>query len=134
MTMSQVLDKVDATSLGEPSVRRVSGGVSFAGGAKWITTFGGGATAQEVPPTVAAVSEFDYHVAPRVIHYSLGHTENGGFLATEPMTGIFGFGRDRNEALRDLFRALHEHQDVLQRQGSLSAGLRAQLDYLTALL
>lgn len=132
--MSQVLDKVDATSLGEASNRHMSSGVAMTGATHWITTFGGGATAQEAPAPAVAMSEFDYRVAPRVIHYKLERTETGGFLVVEPVTGIFGFGHDRNDALRDLFVALHEHQDVLQRQEALSPGLQEQLNYLSTLL
>lgn len=132
--MSQVLDKVDATSLGEASNRYTSSDVAMTGVTQWITTFGGGATAQEAGAPAAVMSESDYRVAPRVIEYKLERTETGGFLVAEPVTGIFGFGHDLNDALRDLFVALHEHQDVLQRQESLSRGLQEQLNYLSTLL
>jgi hypothetical protein len=133
--MTPVLDKVDVdvTSPGAISERHVSSGVRLAGGTNWVNTFGG-AVAAEAPESRAAVSEDSYRVASREIHFTLEHTETGGFITAEAVTGIFGFGRDLNESLRDLFTALYEHRDVLERQESLSPGLQEQLDYLKALL
>lgn len=58
----------------------------------------------------------------------------GGWTATDTATGIFGSGEDVTEAMRDLYAALHEHRDVLQRQPELSEALAQQLDYLHRVL
>jgi hypothetical protein len=58
----------------------------------------------------------------------------GGWTVTDTATGIFGSGEDVTEAMRDLFAALHEHCDVLQRQPQLSEALARQLDYLQRVL
>jgi hypothetical protein len=129
--MSPVLDKVDVTSLGKTSDRHTSS-VSLVGAPHWINTFGG-AVATEASPAQAVISENGYRAISRDIHCTVEQTETG-FIAAEPVTGVFGFGRDLNEALHDLFFALHEHRDVLERQGSLSVGLQEQLAYLNALL
>lgn len=133
--MTQVVDHVDVTSLDPPSPRRIGGSVSsqipLAGG-NWVATLRG-ATAEEAAKPRAAVNEFDYRVSARPISWTLERTEIG-FVAANQVTGIFGSGQDPNEAFRDLFAALHEHRDVLERQESLSPGLQEQLEYLRALL
>lgn len=133
--MTPVLDKgIDVTSLGAVSTRSLSSAVAVAGGTKWITASGGGASAAEPAQKYAPVSEYDYRVFSPTIRCTVEERENGGFVVAEEVTGIFGAGADRNLAFHDLFAALYEHLDVLERQESLSPGLQEQLDYLRALL
>jgi len=56
-----------------------------------------------------------------------------GFVASDVVTGVFGFGPDLNEAIQDLLRALKEHREVLEREPVLSPDLAHQLDYLRQL-
>jgi hypothetical protein len=132
--MSPVLKDIKMTSPGEISDRNfgVSSDVPLAGGA-WVAEHGGGGTV-EAFATHAAVREFSgYQVIAPASRWKLEVTENG-FIVSDRLTGIFGFGAEPIEAIRDLADALVEHRDVLERQENLSAGLQEQLDYLRALL
>lgn len=79
------------------------------------------------------VNERSYEVSTRPIRWDWNHSE-AGFTACDHVTGIFGFGADLNEAIRDLIQALLEHRDVLDRQDSLSPDLKSQLEYLQSIL
>ncbi len=57
-----------------------------------------------------------------------------GWTVLDRVTGIFGVGREPNDAVKDLRFALIEHRDVLESQGALSPELSNQLDYLRARL
>jgi hypothetical protein len=61
------------------------------------------------------------------------HRSETGFTASDLVTGIFGFGSDLNEAIRDLLHALRDHREVLERQEALSPDLERQLKYLRQL-
>ena len=126
-------DRIDVTAPGPISPmhwgRSVSGKVPLAGGSWVASLHGAGAEAAE---THAAVSEFDYEVFAPAPRWKLERSDSG-FIASDRLTGIFGSGPDPNEAIRDLFAALHEHRDVLERQESLSPGLQEQLGYLREL-
>lgn len=130
--MTQLLDKVDVTSAGPVSPRRlsVSSQVPLAGGS-WVAGLRN-AGAVEAAQTHAAVSEFDYKVVSRPSRWTWEHSDTG-FVTSDLVTGIFGFGEDLNAAIVDLAAALQEHRDVLERQDSLSPDLQEQLNYLRAL-
>lgn len=78
-------------------------------------------------------SDHSYQVTWRKGRWKLERTEQG-YIGSDLLTGIFGFGRDANEAARDLVAALLEHRDVLERQEALSPALEEQLAYLRELL
>jgi hypothetical protein len=130
--MTQVLDKVDVTAAGPISPRRfaksVSSQVPLAGGS-WVA---GLRNAGEAVQAHAAVSEFDYKVVSRPSRWTWEHSDTG-FVTSDLVTGIFGFGEDLNAAIVDLATALQEHRDVLERQDSLSSDLQEQLNYLREL-
>jgi hypothetical protein len=73
-----------------------------------------------------------------VASYAVGEQElpwrweriEGGWTATDRVTGIFGFGEDVNGAIVDLLHALKEHREVLEAQDELSPDLQEQLAYL----
>jgi hypothetical protein len=123
-----VQDKVDVTSPGVASSRRWGTGVS-ATGKSWVAGLKGGL--DKVAPAVA-ISEYDYKVSapPR---WKVEKTD-GGFVVVDELTGVFGSGADANSAIQDVFAALHEHRDVLERQDALSPALEEQLRYLRELL
>jgi hypothetical protein len=58
--------------------------------------------------------------------------ENGYWLVRDVEIGIFGYGSDVLEAMRDFKRAVEQHLDVLERQDALSEELSWQLGYLRA--
>jgi hypothetical protein len=87
----------------------------------------GGAWAINV--SSASVSETDYVVPVRPVRWEW-HRSEAGFTVCDHVTGVFGFGSDLNEAIRDLAHALGEHRDVLERQDLLSPDLERQLKYL----
>jgi hypothetical protein len=130
--MSPVLDKVSVTSPATASNRYFSR-ASLGDAPHWISAVTGTTTVEASAPQ-SVISEDQYRVVSRELHCTVEQTETGSFIAAEPVIGVFGAGQDLNEALHDLFFALHEHREVLERQDSLSAGLREQLDYLNALL
>jgi hypothetical protein len=78
-------------------------------------------------------SPYDYRATLQSNRWKLERTDKG-YIASDVLTGIFGFGSDANQAARDLVVALHEHRDVLERQEALSAPLQEQLGYLRDLL
>jgi hypothetical protein len=121
--MTQVADeiKVDLTDPGLPS--RPMWGHKVNSRYSW--------NAEYVHSTVG--SDYDYRVVHRKGRWTLARTENG-YIASDTLTGIFGFGPSAKEAARDLGDALHQHRDVLERQEALSPALQEQLDYLRDLL
>jgi hypothetical protein len=56
--------------------------------------------------------------------------DGGVWILADPETGVHGAGETPSDAVRDFFRAVHEHVEVLERQAELSADLQAQLSYL----
>jgi hypothetical protein len=54
------------------------------------------------------------------------------WIVLEVETGIFGYGDDILEAIRDFQAATVEHLDVLEQRAALSDELAWQLDYLRA--
>ncbi len=58
------------------------------------------------------------------------HHEDGLWTVTNPETGIFGSGPDKESAFEDFEHALLGHLTTLLQSDSLSDGLRAQLGYL----
>jgi hypothetical protein len=132
--MTEVRDRVQLTSPGPVSPTtwgRSAYKVNLASGS-WVASLHG-ATAEEALEPQAAVSEFDYAGVAFPRPWQLKRS-NDGWIASDRPTGIFGFGQDRNEAISDLIKALHEHRDVLERQEALSPGLQDQLTYLNAIL
>jgi hypothetical protein len=132
--MNPVMDKIAVTSPGEVSERRwgISSGVPLAGGA-WIAEHSHGGTV-EAAATHAALNEFSgYRVLAPPSRWELRLTDQG-FIASDTITGVFGFGSDPIEAIQDLAVALVEHRDVLERQEALSPALQEQLGYLRELL
>jgi hypothetical protein len=132
--MNPVMDKIAMTSPGEISERRwgISREVPLAGGA-WIAEHSHSGTV-EAAATHAALSEFSgYRVQAPASRWELRITDQG-FIASDALTGIFGFGSQPIEAIKDLAAALLEHRDVLERQDALSPALQEQLDYLRELL
>lgn len=132
--MTEICDKVQVTSPGLVSPRiwgRSAFEVNLASGS-WVASLRG-ATAEEPLEPQAAVSEFDYAGVALPRPWQLKRS-GSGWIASDRPTGIFGFGHDRNEAILDLIKALHEHRDVLERQDALSPALQEQLDYLRELL
>lgn len=121
--MTQAADeiKVDLTDPGQPSQPRWGHQV----GARYVWN------TEYVHSTVG--SDYDYRVVHRAGRWTLARTESG-YIASDNLTGIFGFGSDAKEAARDLAAALHEHRDVLGRQEALSPALQKQLNYLRDLL
>ena len=88
----------------------------------------GGAWAINLKSTVVT-EPAHYNVPARPVRWEWHRTETG-FTVCDRVTGVFGFGSDLNEAIRDLAHALREHRDVLERQDALSANLQHQLKYL----
>lgn len=78
-------------------------------------------------------SPFSYRATFRTGRWKLERTDTG-YIISDTVTGIFGFGDDVKQAGRDLVAALHEHRDVLERQDALSPALQQQLDHLRDLL
>jgi hypothetical protein len=78
-------------------------------------------------PTVTEGST--YFVEEREARWRLERVD-GGFVASDLATGIFGYGERPNEAIVDLVHALREHREVLERQAELSPDLAEQLAYL----
>lgn len=85
------------------------------------------ATAPASPPDGA-----HYMVRLRDARWTWERSETG-FVTSDVVTGVFGFGPDLNEAIQDLLRALKEHRDVLECEAALSPDLERQLDYLRQL-
>jgi hypothetical protein len=74
--------------------------------------------------------EFSYAIPLRP-GFDLDVDRAGGrWTLVDRETGIFGSGDDPSAAIRDFFRAVQEHLDVLQRQPELTDELTAQLTYL----
>lgn len=121
--MTQVAEeiKVDLTNPGQPSQPHWGHQV----GARYVWS------AEYLHSTVGG--DFDYRVIQRKGRWALARTEHG-YIASDSLTGIFGYGSDVKEAARDLATALHEHRDVLERQEALSPALQEQLNYLRELL
>lgn len=133
--MNPVMDKVAVTSPGEISERRwgIPRDVPLAGGA-WVAEHSHDGGAKETVATHAVLNEpSSYRVSPPASQWELRITERG-FIASDAPTGIFGFGSEPIEAIRDLVIALVEHRDVLERQEALSPALQEQLEYLRDLL
>ncbi len=131
--MNPILDKVDVTDPGKVSNRQfgISSNVPLAGGA-WVVDHSAGGTVESVA-THAAVNEPGYRVIARPSRWNFERTD-GGFIVSDRLTGIFGFGAEPIDAIHDLIAALAEHRDVLERQQALSPGLQDQLAYLRELL
>ncbi|MFL5872297.1 MAG: hypothetical protein ACJ75T_02330 [Solirubrobacterales bacterium] len=128
------MDKIAVTSPGEISERLwgISSDVPLAGGA-WVAEHSHGGTVEAVATHAVLNEPSSYRVSPPASQWELHITENG-FIASDALTGIFGFGSEPIEAIQDLATALVEHRDVLERQEALSPALQDQLDYLRDLL
>jgi hypothetical protein len=57
---------------------------------------------------------------------------SGYWIVRDAETGIYGDAEDALGALKDFFRAVEQHLDVLERQDALSDALFRQRDYLRA--
>jgi hypothetical protein len=121
MTQVQEAINVDATRPGRPSQPHWGHAVA----ARYQQP------AEYLHPQVG--SDYNYSVTLRKGRWTLQRTDEG-YIASDTLTGIFGFGSDANQAARDLVAALHEHRDVLERQDALSPALQEQLTYLRELL
>jgi hypothetical protein len=132
--MTPVMDKIAVTSPGEISERLwgISSDVPLAGGA-WVAEHSHSGTVEAVATHAVLNEPSSYRVSPPASQWELRVTENG-FIASDALTGIFGFGPEPIEAIKDLAIALVEHRDVLERQEALSPALQDQLDYLRELL
>jgi hypothetical protein len=122
--MSKVLD-ADVTQFSPPSERKFP--VEPAPGRNaWVATLQASCLQQSA---VAITMPSAYRVPKPTVRWTAERTETG-FTASDLVTGVFGFGSDLNEAIRDLAHALREHRDVLERQDELSLDLQDQLEYL----
>jgi hypothetical protein len=80
-------------------------------------------------PDVTVSEGSVYAVSEHQPKWRLEHTATG-WLSSDLVTGIFGYGSTPGDAIVDLVHALREHRDVLERQDALTPDLADHLAYL----